>query len=243
MPVPLPGCIKCEYTVSCEVEAGLTHPQQWRLTLQQTGTILETGADFVLLSAPDHLSACREIANKLHVHCDSISAQIQLHPTSYSDDPPQGAAQKGPLGASALPTTGYDMILSLGNTVFKRLGPGYSESIYHNALSHELFVHNISHEMERVIPVVYKLNQVGVVRADIVVQNNMVIEVKAVTKITTAHLQQAERYAKLLHLSNVIVINFPGHANTCVDACFFDGVWNTTKQSNFTPAPRSLLDN
>jgi len=215
--------------VSCEVEAGSTLPQQWRLSLQQTGLVLETAAEFVLLSAPDHLSACRVIANKLRVHCDSISAQTQLHPTSHSDDPPQGAA-------SALLTAGYATILTLADTVFKGLG------IYHKALSHELFVHNISHEMERVIPVVYKQNQVGVVRADIVVQNNMVIEVKAVTKITTAHLQQAERYAKLLHLSNVIVINFPGHATTCVDACFFDGVWNTTKQSNVPPAPQSLLD-
>jgi len=222
--------------VSCEVEAGITHPQQWRLTLQQkSGTLLETESDFVLLSPPDHLSACRVIAKKLHVQCDSISAQIQLHPTSYSDDPPQGTAP-------ALPTTGYDTILSLANTVFQGLGPGYSESIYHKALSHELYVHNISHEMERVIPVVYKQNQVGVVRADIVVQNNMVIEVKAVTKMTTAHLQQAERYAKLLQLSKMIVINFPGNVNTCVDACFFDGVWNTAKHCNVPPAPPSLLD-
>jgi len=67
----------------------------------------------------------------------------------------------------------------------------------------------IPHEMEPVIPVTYHNIQIGVVRADIVVQVKMVVELKTVTKITPAHLHQAQRYDTLLSLSKVMVINFP----------------------------------
>ena len=219
----LPKRTKCEYTVPCEVADGTTHPQHTLQPSENKEILYSAAAEFVVLTPPGNV-----IANELGMQCDSISEKMQLHPTSCSDGPAHDATS---------PSAGYDTILSLANTVLKGLGPGYSESIYHKALSHELCIHNISHEIERVIPVVYKQNQVGVVRADIVVQNNMVIEVKAVAKITTAHLQQAERYAKLLHLNSMIVINFPVNANTGVDACFFNGAW---KHCDDPVAPQSL---
>jgi len=111
----------------------------------------------------------------------------------------------------------YDFVHMLARQVFETLGPGYSETIYHKALSQDLVMRLVSHEMERVIPVTYHNMQIGVVRADIVIQNKMVVELKAVAKITPAHLQQAQRYAKLLSLSEVMVINFPATSNMNVE--------------------------
>jgi len=109
----------------------------------------------------------------------------------------------------ALMVVDYAFVQALAMGLYETLGPGFSESVYQKALSYDLCEHHILHEMERVIPVMYKQLQIGVLRTDIVVDNHMVVELKRVLKITRAHLQQAERYARLLNLSKIIVINVP----------------------------------
>jgi len=127
---------------------------------------------------------------------------------------------------STTPTVvGYVFVSSLANMLFQTLGPGFCESVYHKGLSLELSQNHIAHEMERVIPVTYKSMQISVVRADIIVQNNMVVELKTVSRITQTHLQQAERYAQLLNLSKIIVINFPGVAGARLEVYVFEGTW------------------
>jgi GxxExxY protein len=121
----------------------------------------------------------------------------------------------------------YAFVQALAMDLYETLGPGFSESVYQKALSYDLCEKHIPHEIERVIPVMYKQLQIGVLRADIVVDNNMVVELKRVVKITLAHQQQAERYARLLNLSKIIVINFPCVATATVEVSVFleDGLW------------------
>ena len=126
----------------------------------------------------------------------------------------------------------YAFVQALAMGLYETLGPGFSESVYQKALSYDLCEKHIPHELERVIPVMYKQLQIGVLRADIVVDNYMVVELKRVLKITSAHLQQAERYARLLNLSKIIVINFPCVATGTVEVSVFleDGVWGQVSQ-------------
>ena len=135
------------------------------------------------------------------------------------------------IGVQALPTivVDYNFISLLAARVYETHGPGFSESMYQKALSQDLSEYHIEHEMEQIIPVIYKETAIGAVRADIVVQKKMVIELKRVARITSVHLQQAEMYARLLHLSEIIVINFPCQANTAVEVSVFrnDQTWGS----------------
>ena len=146
-----------------------------------------------------------------------------------------GGSNSVPVVAAA-PCVEYAFIRDLASKIFQTLGSGFSEAVYQKALSNDLSEHRISHEMERIIPVLYKGLQVGSVRADIVVQNAMVVELKRVAQITSAHLQQAQMYARLLRVSKIIVINFPCVEMALVQVCAFseDGVW-----ANMPSSPQS----
>jgi GxxExxY protein len=108
------------------------------------------------------------------------------------------------------------------NQVHRALGPGLSEVVYQTALAMDLRQRGCTVETEVVIPIFYQKTYVGFVRADLVVNQCTVIEVKAVTKITEAHLLQLQNYMRWLSLDRMhdppadgtqgAVINFGGKA-------------------------------
>jgi len=77
----------------------------------------------------------------------------------------------------------YDTLIKLVRTVFEELSAGFVENIYHKAYLQELQFHGIQHETEKAIPIFYKTIQVGHVRCDVLVENNILIEFKAVQNI------------------------------------------------------------
>jgi len=178
-----------------------------------TSTLMATASAFELPPTPTLLECM-------------LHREVPLASTRAADAEQQ--SKMAPPGGKASTTetvVGYVFVSSLAKMLFQTLGPGFCESVYHKGLSLELSANHIAHEMERVIPVTYKGMQIGVVRADIIVQNNMVIELKTVVRITQTHLQQAERYAQLLNLSKMIVINFPGVAGARLEVYIFEGTW------------------
>ena len=212
-----------EYTVTCEVQPSGTHPQQWKLTLAEAAEQAEDGG-VVLFCAPDTGAALQTIAACLHVDVGSVLRQIgALAPTQYAV-----CAKPKP---AAGPAVDYEFVMALATTVFETLGPGFCESMYQKALSQELWAHNVAHENERVIPVSYKDIHIGVVRADIVVQKTMVIELKTVAKLSPAHLHQAERYAALLDVPQMLVLNFPSVGGELEMCCFRNGWFPLPKSS------------
>src|SRR5437588_6056623 len=64
--------------------------------------------------------------------------------------------------------------------VHRSLGPGFLESIYKNALLHELQLHHLSTKVEIEIHVAYKDVIVGKHRLDMIIENQVVVELKAV---------------------------------------------------------------
>jgi len=84
------------------------------------------------------------------------------------------------------------------NAVHDALGPGLSEVIYQTALAIDLRKRGCMVEAEVVIPIAYQETYVGFVRADLVVNQCTVVEVKAVAKITEAHMLQLENYMRWL---------------------------------------------
>jgi len=122
----------------------------------------------------------------------------------------------------------YDQIAAYAASVYAGLGSSYNEKIYHQGLLQKLHYFNISHETEKVIPVLYRRKQIGVVRADIIVQNHMVVELKCVAKVTSAHYEQALRYAQLLGLNHAILINVPTTSDAHLQIfAFVQNAWVT----------------
>ena len=88
------------------------------------------------------------------------------------------------------------IIYKAAREVHADLGGGLSESIYQKAMSIELRDMGCDVENEVVIPVLYKAQYVGFVRADIVVDKYIILELKVAPKITDAHMLQLSKYTK-----------------------------------------------
>jgi GxxExxY protein len=108
-------------------------------------------------------------------------------------------------------------IRQVAHSVWKSLGPGYSESVYHNAFEVGLRAHGLSYETERIVPVYYLDQNVGHVRADLIVDRRTVIELKSVSKINESYRIQTRNYMDLLGLDHAYLINFPDRVSETPD--------------------------
>jgi GxxExxY protein len=108
------------------------------------------------------------------------------------------------------PCSRADLIRRLANEVCAELGPGHTESVYHNAMKIQLQDEGFKYESERDIPVLFKGRYVGTVRADVIVNHEIVLEFKIAGKIDDAVLQ-CRQYMKLQSIPYGFVVLFPKH--------------------------------
>jgi GxxExxY protein len=92
--------------------------------------------------------------------------------------------------------------------VHRELGPGLIEAIYGRALSIELGLHGISYETERATQVRYRGHVVGSHRIDIVVENQVIVELKAVDRLGPLHLAQVLSSLRVANLRIALLENF-----------------------------------
>lgn len=97
----------------------------------------------------------------------------------------------------------------IARDIWAALGPGYSESVYHCAFEVALRNRLINYETERIIPVFYDGQNVGNVRADLIIDRKVVVELKSVSKLNEQYRIQTRNYLKLLGLEMGYLINFP----------------------------------
>jgi len=102
----------------------------------------------------------------------------------------------------------YD-ILGAVIEVHKCLGPGLLESIYHKCLAKEFSLQKLSYLSEYAVPVTYKgLDIQTNLRCDFLVENAIIIELKAVESLTPIFDAQLFTYMKLLEKLKGILVNF-----------------------------------
>lgn len=101
-------------------------------------------------------------------------------------------------------------ILSAAFEVHNTLGRGFLENVYQKALLQELRVRAISAESEKRISVSYKEIVVGDYSIDILVNNEVIVELKAVDFLSRAHEAQVLNYLKATGLKIGLLINFGG---------------------------------
>lgn len=92
--------------------------------------------------------------------------------------------------------------------VHRILGPGFLEKVYENALVYELQIRNIKYEAQRPIDIYYKDMVVGKYIADILVDEKIIIEVKANSGLNDEHFAQLLNYLKATKNRLGLLINF-----------------------------------
>jgi GxxExxY protein len=96
--------------------------------------------------------------------------------------------------------------------VHRELGPGLLESTYQACLAHELSRAGIRFVLQEPMPVAYKgvLLECGY-RLDVLVEKQLILELKAVDEILGIHEAQILTYLKLAKLKTGLLINFNAH--------------------------------
>jgi GxxExxY protein len=99
-------------------------------------------------------------------------------------------------------------VIGLAIKVHNTLGCGFLESIYSNALEIELRNNGISYERERRFLVSYEDVEIGYFDADFLVENRLVVEIKAVEALAIAHSVQLVNYLAAGKLDLGLLLNF-----------------------------------
>ena len=88
------------------------------------------------------------------------------------------------------------------------LGPGFLETVYHRALLEELTLRGLKAASEVPLPVFYKQRQIGNFKADILVEDQIILELKCVDILRNDHTAQCINYLKATGLKLCLLINF-----------------------------------
>jgi GxxExxY protein len=99
-------------------------------------------------------------------------------------------------------------IIGCAITVHRLLGPGFREHIYQQALCLELNDQGLRFEREKIISITYKQWQIPGHRVDLIVEESVLVELKAVPRIAKLHKQQLVSYLKAANLRLGLLINF-----------------------------------
>jgi len=92
--------------------------------------------------------------------------------------------------------------------VHQTLGPGFLESIYKRALILELDQASLHLETEKEIIVFYSGQEIGRHRLDLLVETQIVLEIKAVQELNSSHYAQVRSYLKATGLRVGLLVNF-----------------------------------
>ncbi len=89
------------------------------------------------------------------------------------------------------------------------LGPGLLESVYEEILDYELEREGLSVVRQQIVPVEWQKARMDIAfRADLIVKNSVLIEIKSVAVIAPVHLKQILTYLKLTGLKIGLLVNF-----------------------------------
>ena len=107
----------------------------------------------------------------------------------------------------------YDLAgraIGLAMKIHSALGSGFLESVYHKALAHELEKARIRFESEKPLDVFYDGVLVGEFAADFLVEGKLIVELKAVQNLATAHEVQTVNYLLATGKDVGLLINLGG---------------------------------
>jgi len=101
-----------------------------------------------------------------------------------------------------------ERIIKCAFAVSNSPGVGFLEKVYENALAVEFQASGLSFSQQHSLPIYYRQNLVGEYFADFLVENAVLLELKAVKNIDEIHLAQCMNYLKATRLKVCLLINF-----------------------------------
>lgn len=100
-------------------------------------------------------------------------------------------------------------IVDAGMEVHRTLGPGLLESVYERSLAFEIEARGLQVDRQLIVPAAYKgLHFSYGFRLDLLIERQVIIEIKAVSTLLTAHRAQVLTYLKLMDLRLGFLMNF-----------------------------------
>jgi GxxExxY protein len=99
-------------------------------------------------------------------------------------------------------------IIGAAIEVHRALGPGFLESIYEEALKVEFAEHGLHYDAQKEIQIKYLGVEVGLHRLDLLVEKQIIVELKAVKDFTEIHFAQLRSYLKATGLKVGLLFNF-----------------------------------
>jgi len=100
-------------------------------------------------------------------------------------------------------------ILDISFEIHKTLGPGLFESVYEEIICYELSKSGLEFTRQEVIPVTWKHRKMNIgFKADIMIENKLIVEIKSVEQIAPVHHKQLLTYLRLTDIKLGLLINF-----------------------------------
>ena len=99
-------------------------------------------------------------------------------------------------------------VIDAAITVHRELDPGFLESVYELALAHELRKRGIEFRRQVSVPILYDGEEVGEHRLDLLVEGELVVELKAIKELEDVHFAIGRSYLKACSLTNGLILNF-----------------------------------
>lgn len=101
-----------------------------------------------------------------------------------------------------------EAIISAAIEVHRTLGPSLLESIYEEALCHEFTLVNIAFQRQVAVDVIYKGHVIQGQRIDLLVENEVIIEIKSLRALPDVATSQLLSYLKATNLKRGLILNF-----------------------------------
>jgi GxxExxY protein len=101
-----------------------------------------------------------------------------------------------------------DAIIAAAIAVHRELGPGFIESVYEQALAVEFALQGIAFVRQKPIPLFYRDHQIGEHRLDFLVEDKIVVELKAIDSLQNVHFAVVRSYLKASGLADGLILNF-----------------------------------
>jgi len=101
------------------------------------------------------------------------------------------------------------VIVDVAYKVHTKLGPGLLESVYEEILYYEFVKHGFHVERQRAIPVIWDNLKMEIgFRADLIIENKVIIEIKSVELVAPVHAKQLLTYLRITGIKLGLLINF-----------------------------------
>ena len=101
-----------------------------------------------------------------------------------------------------------ERIIAAAIRVHKELGPGFLEVMYEEALAIEFAAAAISFERQKLLPVFYREHLIGEHRLDFLVEQKVILELKAISTLEDIHFAILRSYLKAANLNDALLLNF-----------------------------------